>query len=145
MEAPSANRMISTRKYSPPLEGGEYVSCIMPQMISQLTINHGLWPHRSLDRSNLHGLHLLPIVRIQGFGAASGGFVGYSFLLRKFFQAGIFAGQLMRNSVGNVLVHDGTREVLQLRMRPALKILEAPLACIECIGSQPAGLIEWNA
>ena len=35
--------------------------------------------------------------------------------------------------------------LIRNRMRPALKILEAPLACIECIGSQPAGLIEWNA
>src|SRR5207244_10957337 len=91
-----------TRKYSPPRGGGEYVSCIMPQMISQLTINKGLWPRRSLDRSNLHGLHLLPIVRIQGFGAASGGFVGYSFLLRTFFQSGIFHGMIMRNPVGKI-------------------------------------------
>src|SRR5436190_19916874 len=79
-----------------------------------------LWPRRGLDRSNLHGLHLLPIVRIEGFSAASGRFVGYSFLLRKFCQAGIFAGQLVRNAVGDVLVHEGTRDVLQLRMRLSL-------------------------
>src|SRR5439155_8465299 len=35
--------------------------------------------------------------------------------------------------------------LIRNRMRPALKILEAPLACVECIGPQPAGLIEWNA